>query len=410
MSSRLRSYWRELGPGFLQSALTLGSGTAASSLFAGALFGYELLWVGPLAILIGVAVLRRIALLSLGDARRPLQAMREDAGAGFAWAWAGGALVASVIWHFPQYNLAASAAVDAADALGHDGLHPGWASLVVLAWAIGLSFLYGKDSRFVRIYERVLKWIVWGIVLALAWVVLHTHTDWGAVARGFVPFHFPEAVNGVSGFEIALAGLAAAVGINMVFLYPYSLRARGWDAKQRGLAGFDLIVGMAVPYMLATSLLVIATANTLHASGVVVDQKAAISTTARVLGDVIGPVSGRLLFDFGLIAMALSSITLHMVVCGLVAMEVFRLEYGSRAHRLCTLIPIPGALAPFIWAEYSVYLAVPTTIACGALLPLAYFGFLKRERTWTGRLVLFGAIGLLATALFLFLRAKYFSA
>jgi len=404
MSGRWRSYWREIGPGFLQSALTLGSGTAASSLFAGALFGYELLWVGPVAILIGVAVLRRISLLSLGDARAPLQAMREDAGAGFAWAWAAGALVASVIWHFPQYNLGANALVDAAEVLGRPGLHPGWGSLLILVWAVGLSLLYGKDSRFVRIYERVLKWIVWGIVLALAWVVLNTSTDWGAVARGFIPFRFPEAVNGVSGFEIALAGLAAAVGINMVFLYPYSLRARGWGAEQKGLAGFDLIVGMAVPYMLATSLLVIATANTLHADGIVVDPRATISTTAQVLGSVIGPVSGRLLFDFGLLAMALSSITLHMVVCGLVGMEVFRFEYGSRAHRLCTLIPIPGALAPFVWADHAVYLAVPTTIACGALLPLAYFGFLKRERSAAGRAILLGALVVLGAALFLFLR------
>lgn len=410
MSGKWRGYWKEIGPGFLQSALTLGMGTAASSLFAGALFGYELLWVGPVAILIGIAVLRRVALLSLGDARAPLQAMREDAGAGFAWAWAGGALVASVIWHFPQYNLGANAIVDAVEVLGAPGLHPGWASLTILVWAVGLSLLYGKNSRFVRLYERTLKWIVWGIVLALGWVVLNTETDWAAVARGFIPFQFPAAVNGVSGIEIALAGLAAAVGINMVFLYPYSLRARGWGAEQKGLAGFDLLVGMAVPYVLATSLLVIATANTLHASGEVIGQSAAISTTAQVLGTVIGPVSGRLLFDVGLLAMALSSITLHMVVCGLVGMEVFRFEYGSRAHRLCSLIPIPGALAPFVWADYAVYLAVPTTIACGALLPLAYFGFLKRERTTAGRGILLAAAGLLGVTLFLYLRSKFFSA
>lgn len=405
MKSRWRDWWKEAGPGFLQSALTLGSGTAASSLYAGALFGYELLWVGPVAILLGAAVLHRVALLSLGDPRRPFAAMREDAGAGFAWAWAGGALIASVIWHFPQYNLAANAAVDAAAALGAPAFHPGWASLAVLGWAIALSLMYGKDARFVRRYERVLKGIVWGIVLALAWVVIHTGVDWGAAARGLIP-RLPAAVNGVSGLEIALAGLAAAVGINMVFLYPYSLRARGWSEAQRGLAGFDLIAGMAVPYVLATSLLLIAAANVLHGGGATITQGATIGETARVLGDVMGPVSGRLLFDLGLIAMALSSITLHMVVCGLVAMEAFGFEYGSRAHRLCTLIPIPGALAPLFWADYAVYLAVPTTIACGALLPLAWLGFLKRERSPGGRALLAAAILLLLGALGLYLRQK----
>lgn len=406
MTARWRAWWKEAGPGFLQSAMTLGSGTAASSLYAGALFGYELLWVGPVAILFGAAVLHRVALLSLGDPRRPFVAMREDAGAGYAWAWAGGALLASVIWHFPQYNLAANAAVDAAAALGAPSFHPGWASAVVLAWAIALSLMYGKDARFVRLYERLLKGIVWAIVLALAWVVTNTGVDWGAAARGLVP-RFPAAVNGVSGLEIALAGLAAAVGINMVFLYPYSLRARGWGAEQRPLAGFDLLAGMVLPYVLATSLLVIAAANVLHGSGAALTAGASVGETARVLGEVIGPVSGRLLFDFGLIAMALSSITLHMVVCGLVAMEWFGFEYGGRAHRLCMLIPIPGALAPFFWSDYAVYLAVPTTIACGALLPLAWLGFLRRERGAGGRAVLAAAIVLLLAVLGLYLKQRF---
>ena len=47
LGQRLRGYWRFVGPGFLQSAMTLGSGTAASCLFAGAVFGYQLLWVAP---------------------------------------------------------------------------------------------------------------------------------------------------------------------------------------------------------------------------------------------------------------------------------------------------------------------------------------------------------------------------
>lgn len=406
--SRFSAYWRECGPGFLQSALTLGAGTAASSLFAGALYGYGLLWVAPVAILIGVAALAAVARRTLESDERPLPAMRRRAGPFFAWAWAGGALLASVIWHFPQYNLAAASLVDAAEVLGAPGLHPGVASGVVLAWAVGLSLTYGKDARWVRIYERALKWMVWAIVLALIWVVAQTDTDWGGVARGFVPFRFPEAAaSGPSSIEVALSGLAAAVGINMVFLYPYSLRARGWTRERLSLARFDLLLGMALPYAVATSLLVIATANVLHAQGAVLDQKAAIGTTARVLGDVIGPVSGRLLFDFGMLAMALSSITLHMIVCGLVAMEVCGFAFGSRAHRLCCLIPVPGALAPFVWADYAVYLALPTSILCGALLPLAWLGFARGPQPRADRAALLLAAAVMIAGLGLVLWQNY---
>ena len=58
-------------------------------------------------------------------------------------------------------------------------------------------------------------------------------TDWGAVARGFVP-SLPEPRGNTSSATIATSGLAAAVGINMVFLYPYSLRARGWGGAGAG--------------------------------------------------------------------------------------------------------------------------------------------------------------------------------
>lgn len=402
--SRFAEYWRQCGPGFLQSALTLGAGTAAASLYAGALYGYGLLWVAPLAILIGAGALAAVARRTLGHEERPLAEMRRRAGSPFAWAWAGGAILASIIWHFPQYNLAAASLVDVAAIAGAPGLHPGAASAIVLVWAVLLSLMYGRDARWVRIYEQALKWMVWIIVVALAWVVAQTDTDWGAVARGFVPFRFPaSAAAGPGSVEVAMSGLAAAVGINMVFLYPHSLRARGWGGAQLGLARFDLLIGMVLPFAIATSLLVIATANVLHGSGEALDQKAAIAVTARVLGDVIGPVSGRLLFDVGMLAMALSSITLHMVVCGFVGMELGGFAFGSRAHRLCTLIPIPGALAPFVWGDYAVYLALPTSILCGALLPLAWLGFARGPQPRADRAALLLAAGVMAAGLGLLL-------
>ena len=54
---RLRGYLSLSGPGYLQSALTLGAGTATASLFSGAVFGYQLLWVAPLSMALGVIVL-----------------------------------------------------------------------------------------------------------------------------------------------------------------------------------------------------------------------------------------------------------------------------------------------------------------------------------------------------------------
>ena len=62
-----------------------------------------------------------------------------------------------------------------------------------------------------------------------------------------------------------IGAAATAVGINMTFLMPYTLLNRGWDKTFRGLARFDLSTGMAIPYVLVTSCVVIAAAATFHA-------------------------------------------------------------------------------------------------------------------------------------------------
>ena len=385
LGRRWLGWLRLIGPGYLQSAMTLGSGTAAASLFAGAAFGYELLWVAPVGMLLGVVVM---GVVSTGA--RPLPAMARHASRWLAQAFAIAAVLASIVWHFPQYNLAAGVLVDGADALGVEGVEPMAASAVVLVQAVLLSWTYGKSPRLVRTYERLLKYTVWGIVLLLRWVVLGPPTDGRRVLAGSVPGPPDDRVvvggEPVRALELVVAGVAAAVGINMLLLYPYSLLARGWGREHRGLARFDLVTGMLVPYALASGLMVVAAANTLHASGTEVSRGTAVDTLARVLGDVIGPLSGRLLFDLGMLAMALSTITLHMVCCGFVAMEWFGLPFGSKRQRLCTLLPVPGALAPLLWGDYVVYLAVPTTIICGGMLPVAYLGFLllQQSRAYLG--------------------------
>ena len=58
-----------------------------------------------------------------------------------------------------------------------------------------------------------------------------------------------------------IGAAATAVGINMTFLMPYALLHRGWDKTFRGLARFDLSTGMAIPYIVVTSCVVIAAAH-----------------------------------------------------------------------------------------------------------------------------------------------------
>jgi Mn2+/Fe2+ NRAMP family transporter len=384
---RLRGQLRLLGPGYLQSAMTLGSGTASSALFAGAVFGYQLLWVAPLGMAMGVCMLAAVSWQTLSTGQRPWEAMREHAGPFFAWAWALGALLSSMIWQLPQYALASAVLVDLSDVAGLSGVSPSLAGAVVLVWALGISSLYGRSALWVRRYERVLQAMVWGVVVCFGLVVLRTGIpDWGAVVQGFLAFEVPGERNGVTGTTLVLSGLAAAVGVNMVFLYPYSLLARGWGREHRSLARLDLALGMFVPYTLAVSLVVIATANTLHLDHAYDGVRLSPVEAARVLGSVLGQATGRVAFGLGVLGMALSSITLQMLTCGFVAVELAGVQVGSFRYHLATWLPAPAVLGVAYWSEIAVWVAVPTNIVCGLFLPAAYVGFciMQRSRSYLG--------------------------
>lgn len=58
-------------PGYLQSAFTLGSGTASACVLAGSKYGYQLLWVHPLAIVMGAIMLSALAKQTLTTLERP---------------------------------------------------------------------------------------------------------------------------------------------------------------------------------------------------------------------------------------------------------------------------------------------------------------------------------------------------
>ncbi|MCG3125488.1 MAG: Divalent metal cation transporter MntH [Phycisphaerae bacterium] len=376
---RVVGYLKLIGPGYMQSALTLGAGTAASTLFAGAVFGYKLLWVAPVGMLLGVIMFMAIAHQTLSTGVRPFDAVRRFAGAPFAYGWAAAALLSSVIWHFPQYSLAGATLSDIGTAAGLNLPRPA-AGALVLVWAIILSMMYGTSNALIRWYERLLKYLVWLIIACFLAVVVRTGiSDWGALVRGFLAFEVPAPRNGVSGTTLVVSGLAAAVGVNMTFLYPYSLLSRGWGREHRRLARFDLWSGMFVPYVLATSLMLIATANTIYLDPSFKAASLSPIEASRILAAVIGPTLGRVIFNLGLLAMALSTISLHMVACGFVCSELFGWKIGDWRYRLAMLLPTPGVLGTVFWAKMAVWVAVPTNIICGFLLPLAYLAFVRLQ-------------------------------
>lgn len=366
-------WWRRIwvmlklsGPGYLQSAFTLGSGTASACVLAGSKYGYQLLWVHPLAIIMGAIMLSALAKQTLTTLERPYEVFARRLHPAMALFWGLGALIASIVWHFPQYALAASVLTDWGELVGVS-LPPFLCGVILLSTATAIAWSYSFGLKGVRVYENLMRLLVAAMLLTVLVVVVETGVDWNALVRGlFVPTLPSER----EGLTIVLGGMGASVGINMVFLYPYSLLKRQWDKRHLPLAYFDLWTGMVLPFSIITSLVIIACANTLHAQGIEVKGAA---DAAKMLGVVMGETAARVLMGAGFLAMALSTITLHMLTCGFIVCEMLNRPTEGWFYRLAMLAPAIGVFG-VAYRQIPFWVGVFTSSIAFLLIPVVYIG------------------------------------
>ncbi len=463
--TKIKTYAKLCGPGWLQSAITLGGGSLIGALSLGAIGGTNFMWVQPLAMILGIIMLSAIAYVTLSTGQRPFQAINQHVSPVLGWGWLGATMLANMVWCLPQFNLAYGAISEnlfpQVPNAGKEGsLIP---ILIVCTIALAVAtlvvFSYGKGSKGVLLFERLLKIFVGLIVLAFVGVILRltfadsSNMQWSSVLGGLIP-DFSALFRPAESFQSVIHQLDAgpakewtekivskqrdsiitafgtAVGINMTFLLPYSMLRRKWGRNHRGLAIFDLSTGLFLPFVIATGCLVIATATQFHAnpenynytkSATLVEtataqlgepafnkledadlkqnlkaiytampgQKKAKATLelmevrpsqwelARSLAPLTGAAVAQYVFGFGVLAMALSTIVILMLINGFALCEAFNRPNDEKLRRIgCLIAGIVGFFGPIAWGKLSAYLVIPTSVFGFTLLPIAYITFL----------------------------------
>jgi len=294
----LGAYTRLSGPGWLQSAITLGGGSLSSSLYLGVLAGFSLMWLQPLAMILGVIMLSAISYVTLSTGERPFRAINQHVNPVLGWGWALATMAANLVWSLPQFSLGTAALQQnlLPGVLGAEGLFGGAGKLVacggILAVCIAIVWFYDSGRKGIFVFETLLKIMVGIIIVCFFGVIVKMSLSenglpWGRVLAGLVPdvrmlwspakTFDPFLADVAPGFQdfwrglivgqqrdVIISAAATAVGINMTFLLPYSMLRRGWDKDFRGLAIFDLSTGLFVPFILATGCVVIASAAQFH--------------------------------------------------------------------------------------------------------------------------------------------------
>ena len=445
--SRWGTFAKLSGPGWLQGAITLGGGSLAGSLYLGVIGGYELLWLQPLMMIFGVLMLSVIGYVTLSTGEKPFRAINKHINPVLGWGWLIAAMLANLVWAMPQFSLGTAAIQQNFGIL--DG-ESGNLICAVLLFVIGTAVVWAYDSgnTGIKVFEIILKVMVAIVVLSFFGVVVVMAGDlkWGEIFAGFIPNpgllfepaskfteiiaqssnpdYWKEVILGSQRDRMVTAA-ATAVGINMTFLLPYSMLRKGWGKEHRGLASFDLSIGLFMPFFLATTCVMIASASQFHTKfdeGLLDSSKASaltkklegaykknldafkakaskgaepnetdkrlaamlVSRDAYQLAGSLENLTGskavsQTVFGIGVLGMALSTIIILMLINGFTVTEMMGAEIGGMKHKIGSILPgITGALGfLFLWgdADAKFWLAVPTSVFGMVLLPIAYITF-----------------------------------
>ncbi len=464
VGKRLAYFTKKSGPGWLQGAITLGGGSLTGALYLGVFGGYNLMWLQPMAMILGVIMLAAISYVTLSTGDRPFRAINEHVSPVLGWAWIIATLMANVVWCMPQFALGTAAVQQNLMGGKTDGLGSTLViSAVLFVIALIINLFYESGSKGIKLFEIILKLLVGVVVLSFFGVVI-TLTfggglDWGAIWAGFIPRpsslmeaapdlavaiqatgenaqFWTEKIVKDQG-DIIMTAFGTAVGINMTFLLPYSMLKKRWGKAHRGLAIFDLSIGLIVPFVLATTCVVIASASQFHAKYADVldetgavraemvnsfakkidpllanvsgaeafaamsdDQKDAARATlslpdrqlaamlaerdnfnlAGALEPLVGKGIAQTVFGIGVLGMALSTIIILMLINGFTLCEIFNVPGNRAVHFAGAVIAGVGGFLglKYLWSDSSAKaaMAVPTSVIGASLLPIAYFTFL----------------------------------
>ncbi|TWU02391.1 divalent metal cation transporter [Stieleria varia] len=319
-------YTRLSGPGWLQGAITLGGGSLAGALYLGVLCGYELMWLQPVAMILGVIMLSAISYVALSTGERPFQTLKNHISPVLAWGWLIATMMANIVWCLPQFALGTAAVeqnlIPSMEQMAY-GKHIIAGSLLVIASIV--IWFYNSGSKGIKLFELILKAMVgvvvlsfFGVVFAMTW---EGALDWGKIFAGLIPnprYLFepvPAMTESIAATgeqagwwtstvanlqkDRIITAFATAVGINMTFLLPYSMLRKGWGTKHRGLAIYDLSIGLIVPFVLATSCVVIAAASQFHGKSSDVLVLVEAGKTDKTVKDYYDHVDRRLSHEKG---------------------------------------------------------------------------------------------------------------
>ena len=364
------SFWRKArlwaGPGLLVAVGYMDPGNWATSIEAGAAYGYSLLFVVVLSSLAAIFLQILSARLGIASGRDLARLCRESYP---RW-------VSTPLWLFAEASIIAC---DVAEVLGcalafklllNVSLPAG-----VMLTALDTLLVLGMKGRGFRKVEAIVLALILTIALCLAFELAFLHPDWASVARGLIPSS--SALSSQDAVFLSIGILGATIMPHNLYLHSSIVRTRasGADAaaKREALrfATLDTVVSLSLALLVNGAILVLAAAA-FHATGHSGVRE--IDDAFHLLDPIAGTRFAGMVFGLGLLAAGQSS-TFTGTIAGQVVMEGFmnwKIPCWQRRAITRALALVPAMVGVLWLGEHSVgRLLVMSQVVLGLQLPFA---------------------------------------
>ncbi|MGE4354177.1 MAG: Nramp family divalent metal transporter [Oscillospiraceae bacterium] len=381
-----KEHLKAIGPGVIFVLTAMGAGDIVDSSVSGSHYGYDLMWVLAVAILVRFVIVNIMARFDMCNTE------------GITLLQGYGKLHRAFPWFFMIFSLFCGHMTNATMIKGSGTalFHiTGFGSIFLwscICVATGL-FIAGKNAQ--RYLENVMKVLLAVMTVAFFGLAIASKPNPVSILKGCFGFAMPAGMGLFSATMIMLALIGSVAGSITNFLYPHSIRAKGWnDPTWKKVQRGDLLFSIIMMILMNLAIWVVG-AEVLGKSGV---QVTSLEDIANGMSGAFGPIGAIVLYlgVFGAVYSSMLGVASGwgaVVIESLQVLKPERLEqYGSveadPAYKWASLFLL---VTPVVWslpgAPDFVALAVIHNVLTALGLPAIAIGllFLATNKKMMGR-------------------------
>ncbi|QDS99109.1 Nramp family divalent metal transporter [Adhaeretor mobilis] len=361
--NRLLVWFRSIGPAIIVASVVLGPGSILTSSKVGCQYGYSMLWVLVVAVVLMIGMTALAARLGVGAEKTLCGELADRIGRPFS-AMVGIVLFLVVASFQSSNNMAVVTSIESVLASGPTTDTSGSTKTILIVLLVLFNIaLIGTMFVLKSLYkplERLMKFLLGVMILGFGANLCLAGPSLGEVFSGLVPSIPSELAGGfwprlnTSGHIVdplwAIQGLVATTfSVAGAFYQSYLAREKGWTSSQLKQGLVDSIVGISV--LGACSAMIMITSATMLHGKMSPDELRSAADVAGQLEPLFGPAA-TILFSCGIFAACFSPFLINAMIGGLLLSDGLGLgsSIDSPWSKRLTVVAMLLGMSIAIWA------------------------------------------------------------